>query len=274
MKLISRLFGVLAVLFSVASATAQEEGDSLSFEFTMDYPSKYIWRGIEVNDDPVLQPGLSAAYGDFYLGFWGNYDLTDGGREDNFSEYDWYGGYSTGLTEKLSIDLGFIYYYFPSTHGDSDTTEVYVGLAYDCLLSPYITAYYDVDEVNGFYVTAGIGHSFVLTEDEKLTLDLALSIGWGDEDYNNAYFQIDLDAFEEKFFDREISDPEAANSDVGSGFNDLTASAALSYAVNDSFSVYWSINFAELLDSDIERVVNALGDSDNTWTSVGMALAF
>ena len=35
--------------------------DDVEFEFTSDFYGKYIWRGQNLDDDPVFQPGLSAS---------------------------------------------------------------------------------------------------------------------------------------------------------------------------------------------------------------------
>ena len=44
--------------------------------------SKYVWRGLEVNEDPVLQPALTVTYGGFSFNIWGNMDLTDFGEDE------------------------------------------------------------------------------------------------------------------------------------------------------------------------------------------------
>jgi hypothetical protein len=36
--------------------------DKIDFEIMADYFGKYIWRGQNLSDDPVFQPGLSAKY--------------------------------------------------------------------------------------------------------------------------------------------------------------------------------------------------------------------
>ncbi len=61
------------VVFSSGMVFAENE---IGFELTTDYSGKYIWRGQNLSDDPVFQPGISATYGNFTAGIWGNLDLT------------------------------------------------------------------------------------------------------------------------------------------------------------------------------------------------------
>ena len=54
---------------------------------------------------------------------------------------------------------------------DGDTREVFIAMGLDVMLSPTLTLYYDVDEVNGFYGNFALGHEIALTE------QLALGLG-------------------------------------------------------------------------------------------------
>ncbi len=73
---------------------------------------RYVWRGITVNDNLVMQPELSAALGGFGLGLWGNFDADDEDGSSGFNEYDLTLSYGVSLP-KVSLDMGFIYYSFP-----------------------------------------------------------------------------------------------------------------------------------------------------------------
>ena len=78
-------FGLSLVVGMLATgARAQEEaaaaaGDEKpwSIDAALDYNSKYVWRGILVTDDPVLQPSITFAFKGFSLNIWANMDLTD-----------------------------------------------------------------------------------------------------------------------------------------------------------------------------------------------------
>jgi len=261
MAIWSRVMSMAVVMGSLAwhgAAMAQEEGEAdfpITAALQLDYASKYIWRGIEVNDEPVLQPSVTLSAAGFSFNAWGNYDLTDGGREDNFSEYDYTLKYATKLDDedKLAFEVGAIEYYFPPRGAGNDTQEAFVTLGYDCLLAPTVSVFYDFGEVHGFYGQAGIGHTFVLDEEEeRLKLNLGAKIGYATTDYNAGYFGVNKN-----------------------GLNDGVLSAGLSYAVTEKFTVAWTLLYSELLDSEIEDAVNdGGGDSDNAWTVWSVAYTF
>ena len=260
MSTIRRIVMAMFVFAAVATvATAQEDGMPLSFDFSLDSASQYVWRGQPLNDEGVLQPSFTVSGFGVSLNWWGNFDTSTGDdgtvTSDNFSEHDWTISYGIDIPDTpLSAEIGAIYYYFPRISGDNSTNEAYVSLAADVLLAPSITVYYDYDFADGFYITAGIEHSIALDFiDPNLSLDGAVSVGWADSDYNMAYFGIDDGAF-----------------------NDVTASLGLSYAVNESFSVGASLVATEMLDSDIEAVIDAnpVRSSGNLFYVLSMSVSF
>ncbi|MHC5182351.1 MAG: TorF family putative porin [Planctomycetota bacterium] len=233
---------LVVCMTGVSFAQEEAEGSAFSFDVSADFFSKYVWRGIVVTDDWVFQPGASFTYGGLTAGVWGNVDMTDeNGEEWEFIEYDYYVDYSGNLTDSLSYSLGYIYYKFP---GLEDTYEFYGGLSYDTILSPSITWYYDADAVEGSYVAFGLGHSVdeiaKLSDDISMGMDIGLNIGWGDSDYNDAYW---------------------SGADAGDGFNDLTLSFAFPIPIG-SWTVSPSLNYMTLLDSDVR---DSAGDDDDAF---------
>ena len=53
----------------------------------------------------------------------------------------------------MTLELGYIYYYFPDTPGTADTQEVYLSAAYTLPWEIVLSAayYYDFDSNNGWY---------------------------------------------------------------------------------------------------------------------------
>jgi hypothetical protein len=49
----------------------------LSLGVNADLVSRYIWRGINVNDAFNIQPALTLSVSGFSFGFWGSYSLTN-----------------------------------------------------------------------------------------------------------------------------------------------------------------------------------------------------
>jgi hypothetical protein len=209
-----------------------------------------VWRGQLLTDEPVIQPYVEVSSGGFSLNVWGSIDTTDtnevGDETYRIQEVDYTLSYGATVTEGLDMEGGVIYYDFPGTGFDA-TQEAYVSACLsDVLLAPSLTVYYDFDEVEGVYANAGIGHAFELNE--KLSLSLSGSLGWGDEDYNMGYFGVD-----------------------DSGLNDFSVSSSLDYEVNDVFSMSFFLAHSELVDGDVEDAVN---DSGVTTGGVGFYFSY
>ena len=250
---------ILIVTTTLMPAIAEDVNVSVDAEALV--VSKYIWRGLEVNEELVLQPSLTVAYGGFSFNVWGNMDLTDFGKDEcvytsdcenragQFTEIDLTIDYSYSF-DKFTIGAGIIAYEFPNWEDSEDTHELYLALAYDCLLQPALTIYYDFDEVEGFYANFSVGHSFSISD--KLALDLSSNIGYGDSDYNLAYFGID-----------------------DSALVDFNCSIAMPFQVTEKISVTPVISFTSLLDSDLRDSVESNECCDNeTNLYGGIAVSF
>jgi uncharacterized protein (TIGR02001 family) len=238
--------GVCLLLSGVSFAL----DSGIGIDVTTDFYSKYVWRGQNLTDDWVMQPGVSTSFGGFTLGIWGNVDMTDeNGEEWEFTEIDYSIDYSGSLTDVVGYSVGYIYYEFPSVGGD--TYEFYGGLSADVALSPSVTWYYDADEVEGSYVSFAIGHSFEeiakLSEDTPIGMDIGLNVGWADSDYNVAYWGVD-----------------------DSGFNDLTLSIGFPMEIG-GWSVSPSVNYVKLIDSDIR---SSASDDDIVYAGVSIGTSF
>jgi len=69
-------------LFFIESSPLFAQSDSIpaiSTSVNVDLMSHYIWRGQDYGQTPSLQPGLSASWKDFTLGFWGAFRLAGSG---------------------------------------------------------------------------------------------------------------------------------------------------------------------------------------------------
>jgi len=60
-------------------------------------------------------------------------------------------------------------------------------------VTPNLTAYYDFDKVQGFYIVANIEHEFALIS-HKLSLTPGFSAGWGSAKYDDYHFGIKQNA--------------------------------------------------------------------------------
>ncbi len=201
------IIGLIVLFLGTSVVFAENE---LELELTFDYFGKYIWRGQNLSDDPVLQLGASLGWGGFTFGWWGNMDTSKiNGKSGEFTEHDWSLDYSGDLpfAEGIGYSLGLINYYFPTADDAGETTEVYFGLGFDLPLSPSVTVYYDVDEIKGTYASFGIGHSIEkiaeLAPDMPIGMDIGASLGWGSASYNKGYWGSTIDS--DKLNDLAIS---------------------------------------------------------------------
>ena len=237
------MFAMVCVLGLTAIAAADEP--SLSTSVSVDFMSKYIWRGQLISDDYAFQPSVGVSYGGLSASLWGNMDLTDYrkfhalGEEASageFSEYDWTIGYADKIpgSDILKYSVGVIYYYFPSLTDDGDTMEVYAGLGLDMPLSPTLTVYRDVDEADSTYAAFSVSHSiekiFELSPDMPVGMTASASAGWGNAAYN-------------KFYWGGLNE---------SSLQDLTVSVGFPIPIL-GWTFTPSINYVTLLDSDVRK---------------------
>ncbi|MCH2209208.1 MAG: hypothetical protein MK132_25545 [Lentisphaerales bacterium] len=232
-----RLISFFFIAFFAMSVQAQDE-KAWSISIDQGIYDKYIWRGIQFNEEGVNQGALDASYdmgdlGTFGANVWYNLDLDSENSEANdFSEVD-YTFYWEKNFDSLTIGAGHIYYDFSEVNLGS-TREVYVSAGLDVILAPSITVYYDYEDVDGFYVDLSIGHSFELTE--ELTLNLGANLGWADDDQAEAYYGAD------------------ENGQSGdSGFTNYALSASLDFAVCENVTVTPSVMYYGLLEDANEE---------------------
>jgi len=199
-------------------------------DVTLDLASAYVFRGVTFNDGAVFQPGIETGlpiaeeYGSLAIGAWGNYDIDDYDDSLNsseFSEVDLYVGYGLpALIDGVDLSLGWCEYTYP-TSGVADK-EASIGAGFgvgDIALG--LTAYFGVGGgINGtqyYELTAG----YDVEIDETLSASFGASIAYVDFDGGD------------------------------NGMHDGSLSAALSYALNDSWSLGASVAYIAQLDDEI-----------------------
>jgi hypothetical protein len=245
------MFAVAMVLtavfaFNPINAGAVETSGSAS----VDFMSQYIWRGLQLSDEIVIQPSVGITYGGFGANLWTNYD-TD---TDEQNETDLTLNYANSI-DKFSYDAGYIYY---ALDGFDDTQEVYLSLAYDVILSPSLTIYYDFDEGEGAFIVAAVGHSFELPK--GLTLDLGASAS-----YNADNLVMGTDEDGDEFSD----------------FYNADVSASLTIPVTEAISIAPMVAYSFSLSDDAKDVLEAVAedvtgdaDADVFYGGVNISLSF
>ncbi len=228
----------------------------VDFEVTADFFGKYLWRGQNLNDDPVFQTSFNVSYRSLTATIWGNLDLTNyNGNNGDFSQLDYcldYSGNVPGI-KGVGFAIGAAYYSFPGT-ATKDTTELYWGLNFDLPLSPSVMFYHDVDEADGTYFSFALGHSvekiIELTPDIPVGMEIGASLGWGSRSYNNYYWGTDQ-----------------------SKLNDLTFSVSFPMEIR-GWTVAPNLSYVTLLSDDI-RATDVYGtNSDFFFAGISFSKRF
>ena len=227
----------LAAIAAGVSAQAQQAAEASALSVTVDvtYVSDYVFRGAQLGQ-AAIQPSVEAAYGDFYAGAWSSNPLSN---DADLSEVDLYAGYGFAINETLSLDAGVTRYTYEGG-GKLDTTEAYVGIAADVLLSPSAYYYYDFDTEQSAYV-ASIGYSLPV-DAISASLDFSASVG---------YIQ---------------------NTSLFAGSEDYTygsVGVSIPYALSETATLTAGVEYI-LNDTD----VNISGDNDGIVGKVGISIGF
>ncbi len=87
----------------------------LSIFANADIVSRYIWRGINVNDAANIQPALTFSVSGFSIGMWGSYCLSHNLLNNSLEhELDSWCSYTYALENGMNFGLILTDYYFPN----------------------------------------------------------------------------------------------------------------------------------------------------------------
>jgi hypothetical protein len=177
-------------------AVKEEKPFPLTFGATLDIYSAYIWHGMIMNDEPVLEPDLALTYsfgdyGSVTADAWMNFDTTDNNSQTSFAgmnEIDYTLQYAVNVGD-FSLGIGHIWYTFPAisdTQYYPSTREIFVSAAYNNdIVVPFIKAYYDYARVDGTYVTVGLRKEMTF---DKLTAGAEVSLSGASHPYTEYYY--------------------------------------------------------------------------------------
>lgn len=226
--------------------------------------SGYLWHGMLINDEPVLQPAMTLEVKDFAFGIWGNCDLTDANTDDApaFTEVDFSASYSFTLTQ-FEFSLGYSQYTYPNTFIEDeqedgtvsrrhpeDTRLVYAtaGLS-EGVVVPSLTVEYGFSHEETLYVSIGLAYERELAE--TLGVEVSGSLAWGSSGYHSVNFGADEDAL-----------------------SDATLGVSLIWSPTDEFSLTGSVTGSYLVSDTIADAAEAGGyDSPEAWVA-GLAASY
>jgi hypothetical protein len=258
------LWSVAALMFGIAAWAAAGEDDSAQKDngvqvgATGDFFSAYVWRGQNIVDNWVFQPGASVGYKGLTGSIWSNMNLEKepvGGVPvggGSLTETDLTLDYTNKVPglDVLGYAVGAIYYSYLNIHAHP-TAEAYGGLNLGVPLSPSVRWYYDFDLIKGSYVQFGIGHTIEKLKEWRdqcyCDLQVGASLGLGTSEYNQGYFGVDQTAL-----------------------NDLTLTAGLPFTFG-KLTIRPTLGYSTMLSKDIRA---ATDKSDNFWGGVSLAYNF
>ena len=170
----------VAIILLAAAAIADSGADEA--DLGLGVSSAYVWRGITMNDNAVLQPFMECTMDMFSVSVWGNINLDEYDRIQHhglFSEVD------LTLSCVFSVNavdykVGWIEYLHPSD--TNDTREVY-GIAKIFLFEDVFAdlgIYYDLDEIDDVYARGRLG--YIIRLSESLDAQMAGSVALAGDD--------------------------------------------------------------------------------------------
>lgn len=228
---------VIATAFLAAGASIQAQEVSANIGVTSDY----VWRGVsQTSEIASISGGVDyATDGGFYAGTWVG-SLGDNATGFTGSEVDLYAGYGGSISDTVSYDVGYIYYWYPS-NDDIDFGEIYGGLgigAFSVGIAVTTNSGGSNDdglfEPGDIFYSAGVGGNLSDTWTAGLTLGYYTFTNDGDAGVGPAdyfYYQVDfgkstdLGDFTLSLIDTSLSDANEFNA------GDSDAKAVVSWGI-------------------------------------------
>jgi hypothetical protein len=143
-----------AILALTVSTTASAQDSKVSVSIGADLFNRYVWRGTDFGNSPVVQPGIELSAGNFAIGAWGSYSTS---ASVGGTEADLYASYSL----PFGLDVVFTDYYFPAEPGsegnyfDYDNAHTFEIGGTQTIGNFYISGYYWLTETGDTYFEAG-----------------------------------------------------------------------------------------------------------------------
>ena len=246
-----RRFVILTAALSLAAGSVFANGDStadsgvIGANLAVDIGSAYVYRGVTVIDELVVQPslelhgfGMPEQYGVIAVGVWGSmapFNDDPGLDYDTMFETDWYINYALPqLAEDLDLYLQYTIYQYDVVAGGLNEKEISLGAGYalgDFALGG--SANFMVDDRNPFtenqiYVDLFGEYALEINEASEVTFGGLISlIKQGD---GNA---------------------GAIGGNLDDGFNHYELEAAYSYALSEIWSLGASLAYIGQFSSDV-----------------------
>jgi len=172
------------------------DNQKIGFGGELDFNSRYIWRGIPLSDQPVMQPSAWISGFGFEFTAWNNINLTDTSENVHLHTTNLNLTYSRDW-KKVRIEPGLDAYLNrpPTGFDDPNTMETSLRLSYPVgALRVFTSHAFDLIAYRGSYFgEAGLAYEGRLT---KRTIPaVSIQAGWASSKFNEMYVGLDKRAF-------------------------------------------------------------------------------
>ncbi len=176
--------GIFLFVFLFSAVTAQAKVD-----YQLDYASRYIWRGFDLNPNNqfVIQPSANYQFpnSNWSVNAW----MSLSKKDKDLNELDLTFNYDFPVTGSIAVSAGLIHYgwYWAKdfSHKKNTSMETYVTLAWqNCDLNPEISLYQDFKNGNGFYGQLKLSKEIKLSKSNNM--EISSSIGYNQKQWVSA----------------------------------------------------------------------------------------
>lgn len=266
-----RVIAALSAAVVASSCLVIPENARPKVEISADLNSQYNFRG-QVNSDSAVILGAASIElpakrdsGVFRLEGAGAFELEDDNgtawfpdqHAGEFSQYDLSLLYSEEV-QGFFVTGGVISYAIqnpddlPFATERGETKELFLNIARPIAweLVPHVRGHYDFDEVDDWYLNAGVSRGFELAQD--WALDVETSLGYSSADQSDWTYGL----------------KEA-------GLSDARVDVNASYFHNANATFTFGLHGASIIDRDLNDWFDLLGiETENFWASVGFTLSY
>lgn len=179
---------LIALTCAAVSPCCASDEPSVSIDFEAVQASKYVWRGLVCNDDPVVQPSLTASWqSGVSLNLWASFDQTDfADAKDRFTELDYTLGYDWRSGGK-DWSLGYSAYTYPNTSFAS-TGEILASCDFGGPCGVTLSLARDIRQANGLYVNLGLSRTTLVG---GRSVDISGGLGYSNRRMSSYYNAVD-----------------------------------------------------------------------------------
>lgn len=177
----------ITLIYAAASPCCADQEPSMNVDFEALQASKYVWRGVVYNNDPVVQPSLTVNWrSGVSLNLFGSFDETDFcDAKGRCSELDYTLGYDWTSGGK-DWTVGCARYTYPNTTF-AGTSEILASCAFAGSWGPKLSLARDVDEANGLYLNLGWTRTALLG---GRSVDISGGLGFADKRVSSYYYGV------------------------------------------------------------------------------------